>query len=209
MTRSKIERLLEIGSTSLGDAATETELPPGCAALDGLLHQKNGLFAFESALHVMGRLHQPEALCDVLSWNESSLWRAHYSTIPESVFFFAQDAFGGQFGVDVDGSIVTFEPETGELTPSAADLEEWAGLMLDDWKFMTGYSCAKAWQHENGALPLGHRLYPKRPFVAGGEYEVANLFACEAAQAMRNYANIADQIRDLPAGANVRLVVTD
>ncbi|MFK8003969.1 MAG: SMI1/KNR4 family protein [Polyangiales bacterium] len=208
MTRTNVQRLLAIGSEGLGGEVA-AQLPVGGAALEQLLRQKNGFFAFESALHVLGTPPQPAGVCDILSWNEPSLWRTNFPAIPKSLLFFAQDVFGGQFGMDANGHVLALEPETGELTPCAEDLEGWAGLILEDWDFMTGHSCARAWQEANGVLPIGHRLYPKIPFVLGGDYAAANLFSCEAAQAMRSYANIARQIRDLPDGSKVRLTVVD
>lgn len=52
-------------------------------------------------------------------------------------------------------------------------------------------------------------LDPKTHFVFGGAYETANLFAWDAAAAMRSYANLAGQVRGLPDGARVRMQVVD
>ena len=207
MSAGNIARLLDLG-VPIGPAAELLELPPGCSALAGLLERKNGLFAFESALHIYGAVSQPEGVHDLISWNEPDLWRSEFSLSHDPVFF-AQDIFGGQFGLLNDGSVVSLNPETGELHPMGSDLEAWAGALLDDWDFVTGHTYARAWQQNNGALPMGQRLYPKTHFVFGGAYEAANLFACDAAVAMRSYANVAEQIRGLPDGARVRWQVVD
>lgn len=209
---SNIARLLAIGASIVpgGELPAEPiELPQGGSALKVLLQQTNGLFAFESALYVLGSYGKLEGVRDIVSWNEPELWRGEYKSLTSDVFFFAMDIFGGQFGLLKDGAVVALEPETGELRPMAPDLEAWAGVVLDDWDFVTGYTYARAWQQDNGALPMGQRLCPKVPFVFGGAYEAANLFACDAATAMRAYAYMAEQIRGLPDGARVRVQVVD
>lgn len=55
----------------------------------------------------------------------------------------------------------------------------------------------------HGVLVEGQRLVPKLPFVAGGEFEVDNLYAADAVEGMRARGNLAVQIRDLPDGAQI------
>lgn len=171
-----------------------------------LLSVKNGFYAFEGALHVFPA--GGEGVCDVDTWNEASRWRNRYPELPDGLIFFAEDAFGGQFGIDEMG-VYFFGPETGELDKVAGTVEEWAAVLLLDYRSLTGYPLAHEWQETHGALEAGSRLVPKTPFVLGGRFDVANLFALESVRAMRTYANLASQIRGLPDGTQVTLRVVD
>jgi hypothetical protein len=53
------------------------------------------------------------------------------------------------------------------------------------------------------------RLMPQIPFVLGGRFSLSNLFALDAVRAMKTYANLALQIKDLPDGATVNFRVVD
>jgi hypothetical protein len=73
----------------------------------------------------------------------------------------------------------------------------------------TGYWLAHEWQVRHGRLPLTQRLFPKTPFVAGGAYAIDNLYAGEVVEGMRFRGYFANQIRDLPDGARIRLRVME
>jgi hypothetical protein len=82
-------------------------------------------------------------------------------------------------------------------------------LILDDYEVLTGYPLAAEWQALNGRLPARQRLVPKVPFVAGGEFEIGNLYALDSVEGMCLRASLAVQIRDLPDGAKFRFTVRD
>jgi hypothetical protein len=126
----------------------------------------------------------------------------------EGLLFFAEDIFGGQFGVKGD-VIYSLDTETGELSQLAGSVEEWARKILDDHEFITGYPIAHQWQAQNGTLAAGDRLVPKQPFVLGGEYSVTNIVALEAVKGMRFRGDLAVQIRDLPDGASITFKIVD
>jgi hypothetical protein len=108
---------------------------------------------------------------DLAVWNAESGWRASYDGLADGVFFFfAEDVFGGQFGLAGE-DVVTFDPETGEREVIGSSLEDWAEQLLADFDVVTGHSLAQAWQRSFGPLPLGERLIPKTPFVLGGGFE--------------------------------------
>src|SRR6266700_1804158 len=44
--------------------------------------------------------------------------------------------------------------------PLASSLEEWAGLILLDYRFLTGHPLAHEWQVRNDRLPVNVRLVP-------------------------------------------------
>jgi len=204
-------KLISISSVPIvsGLGALSEEIPhvEGKLADDlcELLTMRNGFYAFEGALHVFPTrtLGHEVGLRD---WNDESDWRSEYDGMDSGLFFFAEDVFGGQFAIS-DGGIYTFDPETAETECIARSIEEWCDTLLNDYEVLTGYPLAAAWQRENGPLRAGHRLIPKVPFVAGGEFGLANLMVVEASKGMKLRGNLARQIRDLPDGAQIRYSV--
>ena len=93
--------------------------------------------------------------------------------------------------------------ETGETVPFAETVTEWAGMVVEDRDYLTGYPAARDWQRTHGPLPLGHRLVPTVPFVLGGGYDPANLVAVDAYDGMRLRGRMAVQLKDIPDGALV------
>jgi hypothetical protein len=204
---SPLWELLRIAGPAVAPAAGLDDSVPG--RLNELLQSRNGFYAFESALHVLPWAAGPDpATMDLGQWNDDALWRRGYDGLADGLTFFAEDLFGGQFalrGVEV----VTFEPETGDVTWLAADLDGWAGRLLEDYRLLTGQPLGHDWQASQGPLPAGKRLLPKRPFVLGGGYEVANLYALDATRGMQLRGELAVQLRDLPEGAKVRFTIVD
>jgi len=170
-----------------------------------LLRTCNGFTAFDGALHVFPYGSSKQGF-DLVQWNQDHLWRFAYRDFAIEHVFFAEDAFGGQFSLK-DGSVWSFEPETGESEVIASDLEAWSQVVLDDIDVMTGRPLAIESATTLGALEADRRLVPKLPIVLGGEYELANLYLGDPVEAMRFRGDIALQIRDLPEGAEVDLVL--
>jgi hypothetical protein len=125
----------------------------------------------------------------------------------EPIFFFAQDVYGNQFGIAKD-SVVLFYSEIAEIEPIATSLPEWGEVLMADWRGFTGYDLAHTWQVQQRPLRARERLIPKKPFVLGGTYEVANLYAGEIVEAMRFRASLARQITTFRDGTPVNIKVT-
>lgn len=166
-----------------------------------LLRLRNGFYAYESALLVraMQSDHPPIGLVE---WNAPKLWKSAYEEDLSEVLFFAEDVFGGQYCIRAN-AVHTFDPETGIFEPVSDSVRGWAAEVMRDYAFRTGYPLAHEWQIANGPLEVGVRLLPKTPFVCGGQYVLANLFAAADADGMNFRASIANQIRDLPDGAEI------
>lgn len=209
-----IEKLLSIASAPFGSSNARPCSPADLAdtgkrevELLSMLARKNGFYAFENALHVLPcwpAQSAPVGAADVRTWNEGALWRDWYQGLVDGLLFFAEDAFGCQFGIRGE-EIVSFDPESGEIEAIAASLDEWAGQLLHNYKSMTGQPVAHAWQKVHGAIPQGKRLLPKIPFILGGQFDETNLVAVDAVEGMRYRAELWLQLRDLPDGAQVRL----
>jgi hypothetical protein len=171
-----------------------------------LLQTRNGFYAFESALHVFP---SGGAGAQTLEhWNAPELWRGHYQDLAEGCVFFAEDVFGGQFVLKED-AIHSFDPETGATEEVGGSLDAWAHALLDDFEILTGQPLAHAWQAEHRALPKGKRLLPRTPFVTGGEFALANLYAADAVKGMQFRGDLALQIRDLPDGAQIEFKIVE
>jgi hypothetical protein len=205
LTSQLLTRLSEIGGQSLGPSLAPASRAALLRRVDEqllyLLNEKNGFYAFEGSLHVFA-VGQASGEPDLFDWNSDGLWRSEFSMLDRSTLFFAEDAFGGQFGLK-DGSVVTFDPETGETSDCAESLQGWAGALLNDYRLLTGYPVAHAWQIQFGSIPPGMRLVPRTPFVLGGSFDIENLIAMPAVEAMRSRARLAAAINGRPDGAQI------
>lgn len=169
-----------------------------------MLQEKNGFYAFESALHVFPLM--PDANSGLEAWNSASLWRNAYEDLSEGLLFFAEDILQDQFCLSrkQDG-VYRFHAETGLSVLTAESIEEWARRVLDNYSTETGWPLLHEWQNKNGPLPQGKRLIPKTPFFLGGEYKLENLWAGDSLEGMRFKADLAMQTRHLPEGSKVTL----
>jgi hypothetical protein len=198
---TNIEKLLSVSSEPL--ASRPSIFPEFIreynlgSELFRMLEQKNGFYSFEAALHVFPLTSDPEAGLE--AWNAGPLWRNEYQDLAEGLLFFAEDILQKQSGVH------RFHAETGQTTFMAKTVEEWAGVILSNYRTETGWPFVHEWQQKNGVLPLGKRLMPKTPFFLGGEYKVENLWAGNPLEGMRFKADLAMQTRHLPERAKVRL----
>ena len=207
---NRLDRLISAAGPALSVRTTSnTDIPRTLDDdLSALLKRRNGFYAFESALHVFPAEPAPADTVSVQQWNSHDLWRYSYGDLAKELFFFAEDAFGVQFALHA-GSVVIFEPETGNVEELAEGIEGWADKILADYANLTGYPLAHEWQVQHGRLLPGKRLLPKRPFVLGGDYSVGNLYALDAADGMRLRGDLAVQLKDLPDGATVRFTVLE
>lgn len=211
---TSLEKLASIGSAQLSrsqavvDFIGEDALGLLGRQIKSLLRTRNGFYAFESALHVFPAGPASGRELTLRQWNAPDLWRFEYEELTQGAFFFAEDAFGNQFCAR-EGRVYSFDAETGELSAIADDLEGWARRLLEDYLELTGYPLLHQWQEKNGSLPVGTRLVPKRPFVLGGEYSLANLCSMGAVSAMKSRGNLARQIKDLPDGAGVEFRIIE
>jgi len=207
------DKLISLGGARLCPAVADFRIdilePRGKLGnqLANFLRQKNGFYAFESALHLFPAC-RAERIMNLEKWNNPKLWIEYYDDTAMDILLFAEGILGDQFGVK-DGEIVRFEAETGLIESVAASLEEWAALILNDYKYQTGYPLAHEWQKAHGPLPTGQRLVAIMPFVLGGSFDVSNLFALDAAKAMRYHGELALQIRHAPDGTKIKFEIRE
>lgn len=208
-----LKKLVEIGGTALSLEAplmAETQLRQAgflAEELLQLLAEKNGFYAFESALHVFPA-RSSGAERGLHEWNAPELWISKFAGLADNCLFFAEDVFGVQFCIS-NNAIHQFDPETGQLDFVADSLEDWADAILQDYEYLTGYPLAHAWQSTNGPLASGERLLPTQLFMLGGDFAPSNLYRLDAVQGMRLRAGYAVQLQELPDGAAVKITITE
>jgi hypothetical protein len=204
--QEQVQRLLERARGPLGPTVRvsldETSGP--LAELAELLSEHNGCYLFNAGVQVFRA--SPEGLGPQLqTWNTPQTWKDTYQGLADGMLCFAQDVFGTQFAVIDNREIISFDPETAQRTVVGQSLVDWASWLLADPDINGTYRIATAWQDENGPLDHDQRLIPWRFFVMGGSYELANLVAKPAVECMRIRGPIAQQIHNLPDGAQIRL----
>ena len=208
-------KLLSIASEPLADQLNEADVArftsasqsSVCEQLLKVLSVRNGFYAFEGALHFfpVKAAGQLKTSYELVEWNSHTLWRNWYGDLVSGALFFAEDVFGVQFAI-VGGRVALFDPEAGEFQDMAEGLEQWAEKLLANYEELTGFQLAHAWQRINGAIRDKNRLLPKIPFVLGGGYSVDNLISLLAEDGMKYRGEMWQQIKNLPDGAQVRLM---
>jgi len=140
---------------------------------------------------------------DFETWNSVDLWKSEFGDITCGLCF-AEDVFGCQWFTS-GSDIRSFDPETGDYKVVAATIEDWADIVLQNYKLHTAWPLAHNWQTMNRPLQPNERLVPIKLFVLGGEFAIDNLCAMDAVQGMRYRAEIARQIKDWPDGTHVKI----
>src|SRR5271170_5028650 len=114
-----LEELLSISSEPLTGQPVTINIPDfsNFGALGNelfeLLNERNGFYAFESALHVFPASSY-EGEMTLSRWNSFGLWRHEYGVLADGMLFFAENAFGDQFCIH-EGLICAFDAETAEI----------------------------------------------------------------------------------------------
>lgn len=175
------------------------DVPDG-EALKTLYERFNGGYFWDGALLIRPLVGpDDEAPASVERWNEPGLWRDRYGAATAGVTFFAEDAFGVQFGLK-GGAVLQFDPETAELGECAPTLLEWARAISEDPDFFTGRPVLRAWEKRHGKLAAGFRLVPKKLFMLGGEFHSENMIAKRDLEGMLIRAELWSKTRDIPDG---------
>jgi hypothetical protein len=203
-----IAQLFEIGGGPLGPSVKFNGQNGLIRSYLDLMSEKNGFYAFESALLVRPAFIKEGTITDSKNWNNIDLWKKAYQSLQPDAFFFAEDIFGNQFGVKNE-SIIRFEAETGEVEFFANSIEDWAGMILKNFNLHTGYPIAKAWQAKYGPLKTGMRLILKQPMVLGGNIEIDNMVCWVDVKGMRARGPLAEQIKDVQDGEQIVFKYTD
>ncbi|MFC7291733.1 hypothetical protein [Hirschia litorea] len=199
-----LQELLSISTPPLGPKTHADSIKDD--DLKSLLATHNGFFSLENALWVFS----DESLVNIPGHNHPEIqnWSRKYPKTGGVSHAFAVDAIGYPFFTSNQG-ILRMDLETGKFVRVAMDLEGWAARILKEYSRLTAWRLCHDWQDVHGPLPDGHRLFPKMPFVGGGEETVENMAAAPLVELISFYQELAQQIRDMPEGGEIEIRMVD
>ncbi len=146
-------------------------------------------------------------LC-VDKWNDSGLWKGGYGSNCDDLTFFAEDAFGVQYGFR-GKAVVQFDPETARETSVADSLELWCNAVCGNPEYYTGYPVLADWERRNHSLATGSRLQPKHLIALGGAFEADNMISKPDIECMRIRCQFWTMTKDVPDGQAIVFRVVD
>jgi hypothetical protein len=122
-----------------------------------------------------------------------------------------ENDFGNLMIRDVDGRYWRLSPEDLScevVAETRADLDRISAdqEFLRDWYMRPLVEQARA---KYGPLPDGRKYCLKIPSILGGEYGGDNVATISLVELIRASGHLAQQIKDLPVGTQVRLKVTE
>jgi hypothetical protein len=122
-----------------------------------------------------------------------------------------QNAFGNVIFTDEDGRYWRICPEELSCEIVAADDTEFANLQASE-SFSRDWSMQELVDRARSSLgdPVPERCYClKIPGILGGKYAFENVDTIDRAELISVSGHIAQQIDDLPDGAQIKLTIVD
>jgi hypothetical protein len=137
----------------------------------------------------------------------NDLLRNEFGSIISDMFFIGQDIFGNQFGMKKKGYYL-FNIETGDIEFLAKCFDDLLEVIYYNLSYYSGKELIAEWVMRNNKFIASDRFAPKIPFVLGGDYTIDNIYSLNCILNIRNNANIAKQVHNLPDGTNFKIEIT-
>ena len=177
-----------------------------------LLELHNGGYFHGHALHVFGACEGP-AWHSLRAWNATATWRDTFGDATDGLVFFAEDAFGDQYAYTSvpgqSGSVVCFEAELGRVVPVANSFLDWLEEMVERPSSALPVDVVVAQTTAERRLHAGTHLYAWPPLFAAESRDGVSVGHVDAVEAMRFRGELARQIRNVPAGTQVKIDLGD
>lgn len=177
------------------------------ATLRDLLARANGYVAYDGGLHVRGACLAPAWHALREAWDGPDAYHRLYPALSARDIPFAEDALGDQLLLR-DDVVHRLSAETGELDSLGLDLADFDAAVREDPVGVLSLAPLERFLAEGGRLEPGQLLDVYPPFcMAPSEGVDVSLRAIAAADRKRWLASLARQIRTLPEGAAVEIVM--
>lgn len=137
------------------------------------LQRWNGAYAFDGALHILGaRTEPPNQSLD--AWNRPDGWRQSFGLLVEPCWFFAETAFGDQFGYR-DGKVVRLRVYEARVEPMASSFAEWVEQVVLDPQRWLSLDVFEGAVRRLGPLPFGGHFGPPPTWTQGSNLRADQL----------------------------------
>jgi hypothetical protein len=189
----------------------EKAVPPGFTlgkTHRQLLQKRNGGYFFGGALHIFGACSEPKSH-SLAAWNSPELWRSQFGDTTGDLVYFAESAFGDQFGLDAAGKVYEFRAEPASIEEIADDFDQWLLIAVEAPDELLARVTVGNWIASHGRLPIGSQLQAYPPFMFLEEDAPVQLEAVDALENMHFHAAIYQQIASIPEGARVKVDFTE
>lgn len=154
-----------------------------------MLQWRNGFYAFNGLLHVLGACDTPPNH-SLLAWNDMNTgWRKSWGALTEGCTFFAQTAFGDQFGYR-GGKVVRLRALEGRVDAESASFEEWLQSVVLDPDFALDKRLFDACVRVHGALPHGGHFAPAMPYNPNLPLDLATMQIVPTRDSMETKAEL-------------------
>lgn len=183
------------------------------ASLRDLLAEQNGGYYRDGLLHLLGA-NRPLRHDNLVLWNAPETWKAGYRNPElERYLFFADDAFGNQFGIplgDPAPGVWRFDAQHGELDPMAGSLTEFLNeVLVSDGAWLLGSDYLQGYRQSSAAYQAGRHLSFRLPGLLGGSMEPANLNPRDPWLNLHLAGQIVAQVKPLPPGVAIAEIRID
>lgn len=185
------------------DAALLDELPPELAAI---LRQTNGFVASAGAFHLRGACTAPPWHSLRAAWRGPASFAARYRSVRPTDVPFSQDALGDQYLLR-DGTVLLLNGESDESEAIAESLTIFLEAASSGAVRYLALEPLVAFREQGGTLAPGQLLSVYPPLVMKADASGYSYRAVSAADLIAAHASLAAQLRDLPDGTPVRIVV--
>ncbi len=183
---------------SIDDVEILRELPH---RLVSVLAEANGFIVHEGALHFRGASLTPDWHSLRYAWRGPSAFHTLYESVMTSDIPFAQDQFGDQFLLR-NNAVFRLSAETGEVDQLAESLDAFFRRLAEDIEGFLNIELGKTMQP--GQLLLA---YP--PFIFKESGSGALLKPMQTGQVIAFHADLARQIKEVPDGGRIEIIVPD
>jgi hypothetical protein len=174
------------------------------AELMALLNERNGLIALSGGFHLRGACKEPDWHSLRYAWEGPGALHQLFAEVLESDVPFAEEACGDQFLLR-NGQVIRLAAETGEVGVVGATLAAFLAAVRDDGVRTLGLEPLLAFLGEGQALAPGQLLSVYPPFCTVEARNGVSLKAIPAGERIAFLAGLAQQLMDLPDGAQVEL----
>lgn len=171
-----------------------------------LLERTNGYVAYHGGLHVRGACLEPLWHSLRAAWFGDAALHRLYPAVQETDIPFAEDAMGDQFLIREDVVYRLFS-ETGEVESLGLDLYEFDQSARADPVEYLALAPLEQYRAEGGELKPGQLLSVFPPLIVKQDKAAPSYRAIDALERRRWLASLAEQLRGLPDGAQVRFQV--